>query len=115
MSDYHDGNWEMEWATGPATPYILHAEIEIIGNRRYLRFTNPLPKEQRCKSTTVVLSAKVYSQGPAKVYTTTFSLNPQSCTTPTHVNFQKDCSGMEDLEPTTETPNQDGTNPFSRV
>merc|ERR1711971_737897 len=50
------------------------------GNQRTISFENPLARENRCLSTSVSLTAKVYSTGQPQEYFTTFDVFPQFCT-----------------------------------
>ena len=67
------------------------------------QISNFVPQAARCKVARVHISTQVCSRG-CRPYTTTFSLNPQSCTEAKDVNFDKDCSGQLNVEPTSVIP-----------
>ena len=67
-----------------------------VENKMQLQFPNPLPNPQICESTKAIVTAKVKSSGEQK--STTFYLNPNSCTYAPDVSFEKSCSRKDDEE-----------------
>ena len=94
------------------TQSVFFYENLGIPGKPIVQIPNNVPKAERCGPTSVHISAQVCSGGCIE-YTSVSLLISQMCTTASDVNFQKDCSGIKGHEPTTETPNQNGTNPLT--
>ena len=89
------------------TSSFSHEYLGTPGSTQFVQVTNQLTPEERCKATSVHISTMVWG---TREYTTTFFLHPEKCVTAKDVNFQKDCSGEDNTDPTTPvTPNQTGT------
>ena len=70
----------------------LLAHLGTPGHKNFAEFPNPLSDSERCKATSVRISAVVHQNGSPKKLRTTFSLNPVKCITAGDVSFARMCS-----------------------
>ena len=70
----------------------LLAHLGTPGHKNFAEFPNPLSESDRCKATSVRISAVVLQNGSPKKLRTTFSLNPVKCITAGDVSFARMCS-----------------------
>ena len=75
--------------------HFMTWELGTPGKRSNFKFSNRLSTAERCKPVTVHISIKVHYTGDGQKRTSTFVLNPNSCTYAHDVNFAEKCSGRK--------------------
>ena len=69
----------------------LWAHLGTPGHGSFAEFPNPLSDSDRCKATSVRISAVVHQNGSPRRFHTTFPLHPNNCNTAGDVNFARMC------------------------